>query len=414
MEAVAEEKGFSPNLDEIDSARLGEPDWLAARRRAARERFEKLGFPTAKQEAWRYTSVGPIVDTPWRLDRGAPGPAVRIEGKPKGVRVLRLAQALEEAPELLAASLGDIAGAETNAFGALNQALAECVVVLLIERGAAPSAPIEILHDASGSEDPVVTYPRCLILAGERSQASVVERFTGHGTYFRSAVTEIALADGAVLDHDKLQQEGPSARHVHTVAVRQARSSRFTSRNIALGAALARTDLAVRLEGEGAECQLDGLFVGAGSQHLDTHTTIDHATPHTTSREVYKGILDGRARGVFHGTIVVRPNAQKTDAIQTNKNLLLSREALVNSTPALEIFADDVKCKHGSTIGQLDANALFYLRSRGIGEAEARRLLTWAFAADIAERIRIPSVRSEVERALGQKLPGIPTPEVRT
>jgi Fe-S cluster assembly protein SufD len=410
MEAVAEEKGFSPNLDEVDSARLGEPEWLGARRRAARERFEKLGFPTAKQEAWRYTSVGPIVETPWRLDRGAAGPAVRIDGAPKGVRVLRLAQALEEIPDLLAASLGEIA-IETNAFGALNQALAECVVVVLIERGAAVSRPVEILHDASTSADPAVTYPRCLILAGERSQASVVERFTGQGTYFRDAVTEISLAEGAVLDHDKLQQEGPSARHVHAMAVRQGRASRFVSRNLALGAALARTDISVRLDGEGAECQLDGLFAGAGSQHLDTHTTIDHATPHTTSRELYKGILDGRARGVFHGTIVVRPKAQKTDAIQTNKNLLLSREALVNSTPALEIFADDVKCKHGSTIGQLDANALFYLRSRGLGEAEARRLLTWAFAADIAERIRVPSVRSEVERALGQKLPGTTAPE---
>jgi Fe-S cluster assembly protein SufD len=413
MEAVAEEKGFAPNLGELETARLGEPEWLADRRHEARERFESLGFPTAKLEAWRYTGVGPIAETPWRLDRSTPGPTVRIRGSSDGVRVLRLAQALEEEPERLAASLGRIAGSESGAFAALNQALSECVVVIVIAKEAVVESPIEILYDAEAASGPVVTYPRCLVLAGERSQAAVVERFVGQGTYFRDAVTEIALEDGAVLDHDKLQQEGLSARHVHTIAVRQGRATRFVSRNFALGAALARTDIRVRLEGEGAECRLDGLFAGSGAQHLDNHTTIDHATTHTTSREIYKGILDGHSRGVFHGTIVVRPHAQKTDAIQTNKNLLLSREALVNTTPALEIFADDVRCKHGSTIGQLDANALFYLRSRGLEEAEARRLLTWAFAADIAEGIRIPWVRAEVEEALGQKLPGALRPENR-
>jgi Fe-S cluster assembly protein SufD len=412
MEAVAEERGFVPDLDELESARLGEPAWMVERRAAARARFEERGFPTAKDERWRYTNVGPIVDTPWKLDRGAPGPAVRIENPGSGVRVLRLAQALEEMPERLSESLGGITGEEDGAFGALNQALAECVVIVVIEKGAVVTSPIEILHDASPSGAAAVTYPRCLVLAGENSQASVVERFRGEGHYFRDAVTEIALEAGAVLEHTKLQQEGPAGRHVHALAVRQGRASRFTSRNLALGGLLARTNIRATLAGEGAECRLDGLFVGSGAQHLDTHTTIDHATPHTTSRELYKGILDGKARGVFHGTIVVRPHAQKTDAIQTNKNLLLSRDALVNSTPALEIFADDVKCKHGSTIGQLDANALFYLRSRGLGEADARSLLTWAFAADVAERIPVESVRVEVERALGQKLPN-PAAEAR-
>jgi Fe-S cluster assembly protein SufD len=169
---------------------------------------------------------------------------------------------------------------------------------------------------------------------------------------------------------------------------------------------MARTDISVVLDGAGAECSLNGLFVGGGTQHLDTHTMIDHAKPHGSSRELYKGILDGRARGVFHGTILVRKDAQKTDAIQTNKNLLLSKEALVNSTPALEIFADDVKCKHGSTIGQLDATAMFYLRSRGIGEDDARAILTWAFAEDVVRRIRVPQIRAGVEAALGLRLPG--------
>ncbi len=241
----------------------------------------------------------------------------------------------------------------------------------------------------------------------------MVERFAGTGAdpYFQNVVTEILLEDGAVLAHYKLQQEDTASFHVQTIAVRQGRASRFTSHNIALGAALARTDIRVELAGEGAECELNGLFLGSGTQHLDNHTTIDHATPHGVSRELYKGILDGRARGVFHGEIIVRPHAQKTDAMQTNKNLLLSREALVNSTPALEIFADDVKCRHGSTIGQLDAGALFYLRSRGIGEAEARQLLTYAFAADVAERIRVPSVRDAVHEAMGLRLAGGGGPE---
>jgi len=404
MEAVAEEKGFAPDLAEVDSARLGEPAWLATRRKAARERFEKLGFPSPRLEEWRYTGVGPIVETPWRLDREAPGPTVRIDGDTAGVRVLRLAAALDTMSADLEASLGEIAGVETDAFAALNLALAECLVVVAIAPGAVVPSPIEILHDGAAAD--TVVYPRCLVLAGARSEASVVERFLGDGAYFRDAVTEIALAPGAHLSHYKVQREGPRASHVHTVAARQERDSHFASYNLAFGARLARTDIRVTLAGEGAECRLDGLFVGSGAQHLDNHTTIDHATPHGSSRELYKGILDGRARGVFHGKIVVRPHAQKTDAMQTNNNLLLSREALVNSTPALEIFADDVKCKHGSTIGQLDAAALFYLRSRGLGEAEARALLTWAFAAEVAGRVRLPAVREEIDEALGLRLAG--------
>jgi Fe-S cluster assembly protein SufD len=218
-------------------------------------------------------------------------------------------------------------------------------------------------------------------------------------------VTEIVCGDGAVLEHYKLQRESLAAFHVQKVGATQERGSNFASHNVCLGAALARTDINVLFKAEGSECTLNGLFLAGGSQHVDNHTLIDHAKPHCTSRELYKGILDGRSRGVFHGTIIVRPDAQKTDALQTNKNLLLSREALVNSTPALEILADDVKCRHGSTIGQLDANSLFYLRSRGIGEQEARALLTYGFAADLANRIRIPWIREELEAFLGLRLP---------
>ena len=396
MEAVALERGFSPE----PPAFAGEPAWLERRREEAFSRFETLGFPTPKDEAWRYTGLQPITGTAWnRVSRGP-----RLDGPlPAGARLRSLADVERQ--------LARTADFELNAFAALNTALFDAPLVLEIESGAVLSEPISIRMDGSEPSTPEVVYPRILILAGERSQASIVETYSGTGSAFTNAVTEIVLGPGALVEHAKLQEEGLETRHVHTIAVRQERDSRYTSHNLTLGSALARTDLTVELAGIGAECALNGLFVGRGRQNLDNRTRIDHATPHTTSRELYKGIIDGASRGVFHGTIVVRPDAQKTDAVQTNKNLLLSREALVNSTPALEIFADDVKCKHGSTTGQLDAAALFYLRSRGIGEADARALLTWAFAADVAEKIRIPEIRRRVESELGQLLPTAAGPE---
>ena len=257
-------------------------------------------------------------------------------------------------------------------------ALAEDVVCVLVAPGAAVEAPIEIVFDGPAADEPAVLYPRCLIVAGDRSEATVVERHTGTGAYFRNAVTEIALGEGAVLRHYKLQRESLEAFHLQSIAVRQARASHFRSVLAAFGGALARTDIRVDLDGEGSECILDGLFVGAGTQHLDTHTTIDHVAPHSHEPRA----LQGRARRPrarrLPRPIVVRPGAQKTDAMQTNKNLLLSRDALVDSTPALEIFADDVKCKHGSTIGQLDRGGALlpalagHRRARGPGAPDLR------------------------------------------
>ena len=400
MQAAVAEKDFSPDALEAAAA----APWLAELKRRAFARFEELGFPTAHDEDWRSTGLQPITSTAWT--RARHDQEFRFL-PPAGVRVSPLAQALREAEPHLAR----IAGFEHSAFTALNTACFEDAIVLEILPGAVITQPIEIVLRSPDAGRPEVSYPRVLVLAGERSQASIVQTFTGEGRSFTNAVTEIALGQGAILEHTLLQRESDAACHVHTLAARQARASRFTSHNIALGSALARTDLRVALEAEGAECTLYGLFVGKGAQHLDMHTTIDHASPRCVSRELYKGILDGAARGVFHGRILVRKDAQKTDAVQTNKNLLLSRQALVNSTPALEILADDVKCRHGSTTGQLDAAALFYLRSRGIGEQAARALLTWAFAADVAERIRVPSVRAEVERELGLLLAGAPMAE---
>jgi Fe-S cluster assembly protein SufD len=397
MEAVAVASGYVPEPAELP----GSPEWLARLRRSAFAEFEKRGFPTPHDEAWRYTGIQPITGPAWTR-----GPAsLRPPALPGGARLRPLAEVPERE---IAPYLARIASLE-RPFAALNTAALEEAYVLEIPAGAILSEPIT-LDWTSAARRPEVTHPRVLILAGNGSQAAVVENFTGEGRYFRNAVTEIALSDRAILEHYTLQRESPEACHVHTIAARQGRASHFTSHNLAFGAALARTDVDVRLDAEGAECTLNGLFAGAGTQHLDNHTTIDHAKPHCTSRELYKGVMDGASRGVFFGKIIVRPDAQKTDAIQTNKNLLLSREALVNSTPALEIFADDVKCKHGSTTGQLDALALFYLRSRGIGEREARTLLTQAFAADVAERLRVPAVRDAVAGVLAQRLGAALTP----
>lgn len=396
MEAVAVQNEFAPEFVEL----AGAPEWLGNLRRSAFSRFVELGFPAAGNEAWRYTGLQPVLGTPWARARRAP----RLRSPaPSGVRVRRLAEVPFGEVE---PSLARIARPEHNAFVALNTASLDDAFVLEVAPGAVIADPIEIVWSSPPANRPEVTHPRLLILAGERSQASVVESYAGEGRYFRNAVTEIALSEGALLEHYKLQRESVAAYHVHALAARLGRDSHFTSHNIALGSALGRTDLDVILDAEGAECTLNGLFMGAGTQHIDNHTTIDHAKPHGVSRELYKGIMDDRSRGVFYGKIIVRPDAQKTDAIQTNKNLLLSRQALVNSTPALEIFADDVKCRHGATTGQLDPAALFYVRSRGIGEAEARALLTRAFAADVADRIRIPSIRETLLEELNLRLGG--------
>ena len=377
---------------------------IARLRRSAFERFERLGFPQPKNEAWRYTGLQPITGINWGLARRPP----RLSCPPDGVRVWTLSRAARDLP----ADLSSIAPFEENAFAALNTAFLEEAVIVEIAAGAVVADPVEIVFDTPEAEHARVSHPRVLILAGRHSQAAVVEAYSGAGHYFTNAVTEILVGEGALLEHSKLQQESAEAAHVHTVAARQERDSHFTSNNVALGGALARTDVRVTLADEGAECTLNGLFLGAGTQHIDNHTWIDHARPHGVSRELYKGIMDGGSRGVFHGTIIVRPGAQKTDAMQTNKNLLLSRRALVNSTPALEIFADDVKCKHGSTTGQLDPEALFYLRSRGLDEDAARSLLTFAFASDVADRLRVPRVRAAVEEAIAVRLGGARVPEV--
>lgn len=441
MISVAAENDFLSSFESFGKERTGtDTAWLAGLRKSAMERFAELGFPTTRDEDWKHTSVAPIVRTSFRsadasdssrlradtlkavnLDRGFAGnqivfvnggfvPELSSVDGDDGVRLLGLREALLRYPDRLEPHLGRHAGEDGNAFTALNTAFLEEGAFVWVAPGAIVTEPIHLvfLSTCGGDGNPTVWHPRALIVAGRESQATVVETYGGPQgeTYFTNAVTEIVMEEAAVLDHYKLQRESEAAFHVATLAVHQGRGSRFSNHAIGLGGALVRNDINVRLAAEGAECVLNGLFLARGQQHMDTHTRIDHAKAHCSSRELYKGILDGKARGVFHGTILVREGAQKTDAHQTNKNLLLSREALVHSTPALRIHADDVKCKHGSTTGQLDPGQLFYLRSRGIGEETARSLLTYAFAGDIVGRIKVEPVRTATQAVLQRRLPG--------
>ena len=435
MEAVAEDTGLERTIAaEYREHRADrEPDWVGRIRQTGMERFREAGFPTVREEAWKYTNVAPFVKIPYQaapreretfarsplpLPAGAGAQIVVVNGRyaPElssvglltgGLEVASLADAIATRPDVIESRLAAIAR-DGNAFANLNSAFLEDGVFVRIPASTVVAEPIHLVFLSEPVFGPTVSHPRNLVIAEAGSQAAIVETFLGTAgePYFTNAVTEIVLEDGAILDFSKLEREGDAAFHVATTAVSVGRNANFTSHSISLGGALARNDLNVRLDAEGADCTLNGLFLGNGRQLLDNHTLIDHARPHGTSRELYKGILDGKSRGIFHGKIIVRPDAQKTDAMQTNKNLLLSREALVNSEPALEIFADDVKCRHGSTIGQLDAAAMFYLRSRGIGEDEARSLLVYAFASDVASRIRVAPLRELVERQLGLRLPG--------
>ena len=446
MEAVSEEiraTGLERSLANAYRERRSprDPEWVTEIRRAGMARFHDKGFPTVRDEAWKYTNVAPIRKVPFEpAPETGPTAAPRIPDDLRGedeiqlvfvngrhsralssaaagadgLEVESLQQVLAERPEWAEPYLGRIAR-DGNAFAALNAAFLEDGAFVRLPARTVVECPIHLVFLSEPVFGPTVSHPRNLVIAEPGSQASLVETYIGTAgeLYFTNAVTEVVLKEGAVLDLSRLERESDAAYHVSTISVSQGRDSHFTSHSISLGGALARNDLNVRLDAEGAECTMNGLFLGSGSQLLDNHTRIDHVKPHGTSRELYKGIMDGKSRGIFHGTIVVHPDAQKTDAMQTNKNLLLSREALVNSEPALEIFADDVKCRHGSTIGQLDAAAMFYLRSRGIGEKDARDLLVYAFASDVASRIRVAPLRSFVERQLGLRLPGTGADAIR-
>jgi len=386
MTAVSEQTGAW--LADFTKQPAAEP-WLQQLRETAFQRFAELGFPTTHDEEWRFTNVAPIARTSFRV--AAANPLLHI---PNGVRELSLADAKPH--------LAQHAAFHRNAFVALNTAFLNKIAVLQIPRGAVIEEPIEITCDVPEQPGRVAVHPRTLILVGADAHCTIVETYKGQGAYFTNAVTEIVAGDASVVDHYKVQLEGREAFHVATMQATLGRSANFSSHSISLGGALVRNDANATLS-EGTEATLNGLYLVNGTQHVDNHTVIDHAKPHGTSHEVYKGILDGHAVAVFNGRIIVRKDAQKTDSKQTNKNLVLSDDAVINTKPELQILADDVRCTHGATIGQLDDEAMFYLQSRGIGKHDARSLLTYAFAQDIIDRIKVPSLKESLERILFEK-----------
>ena len=326
-----------------------------------------------------------------------------------GLTVSTIADALERVPESLEPFLARQLDSAVQPFAALNTALFEDGALVALADHTVADLPIQVVFLSTVTPLPAMSAPRVLVVLGRNSQARLIETFgsLGPASGFTNAVTEVVVGDGSVLEHCRLQRESESAFHVGHTALHVGRSSRASSHAFAFGGRIARHDTVAVLADEGAECTLNGLYLAGGNQLIDNHTEIDHARPHGTSHELYKGILGGRARGVFNGRIRVRPDAQKTDAKQTNKALLLSDEAQVNTKPQLEIFANDVRCTHGATVGQLSQDALFYLRTRGIGLDDARSLLVRAFAADVTGRIALEPVRAELDRLLAARLPAL-------
>jgi Fe-S cluster assembly protein SufD len=399
---------------------------FAPQREAAMAAFTAAGFPTPALEDWHYTSLAGIAQTPFVLGadfnatsvadlapytlnaewptivllNGSYSPALSsVEALSAGVRVLDLGRAWREMPERLAATIGSIASSE-HAMTALNTGLMRDGVVVLLDRNAVCETPIHVLHVADAGAAKVAAFPRTLIVAEQHAQATVVESFIGLADvqYFTNHVAEVTLAAGANVTLLKLQREGKHATHVSTTEVHQARDSHFQHFSLAMGASLSRTNVYTALNGENCGSTLNGLYLGDGTQHMDHQTRIEHAQPNCFSRELYKGVLDGEAHAVFNGKVYVHAIAQKTDGKQSNHTLLLSDGAHIDTKPQLEIFADDVKCTHGATVGQLDKTGLFYMKSRGVSAEQARKLMTYAFAADVLETIEHETIRVALEQ----------------
>ena len=423
-------------FDTMAPTRASDPAWLRETRGRAMGAFERLGFPTTRDEDWRFTNVEPIATARFKTGRSSfeswtdqaepfllpnvrgavlvfvdgrfSNRLSRVAGLPAGAYAGNLAGALAAGAARLERHLAGHAPFDQRSFTSLNTALFADAAVVVVPDGAALDAPIQLLF-LSSADGPRATHPRALILAGEDSQLQLVETYgtLGSAQGFTNAVTELVAAPGAVVDHYRLQREADQAYHVGLTQFRVGRSASVSSHSVTFGALISRHDAVAVLAEEGADCTLNGLYLADGRRLVDNHTEIEHAKPHGTSHEVYKGILDGRGRAVFNGRIRVRPDAQKTDAKQTNKTLLLSDEAQINTKPQLEILANDVKCTHGATVGQLSAEALFYLQARGIGRDEARALLVKAFASDVVSKMRLAPVRDLLDAMLEARLPAV-------
>ena len=425
------EQSFAAQLEAL-SARggaaaesKGEPGFLRALRVAGRDTFLAVNLPTTRHEDWKYTNLAPLgaqafapgaafaaatddlppaprlVFANGHLDRAA----TDLAGLPAGVRLGSLAAALRERPGALEPLLGRLVATPPHAFAALNAALFEDGALVEVGERVTCAPTIHLVFTSPGGAAAVASHPRNLITLAKDARATVVEHYRGAGTYLVNAFTEVSVGEGAELEHDRLQEDGPEAFHVGLLHLSQGAGSRFLGQSVALGGRLGRVEAWALLGAERAACDLNGLNVSAGAQVHDHFVRVDHASPRCTSREVFKGVLDGHSRGVFAGRVHVRQDAQKTDAGQVSSNLLLSEDATVDTKPQLEINADDVKCSHGGSVGQLREDQLFYLRTRGIGGPLARALLTWAFASDMVRRVGPEELRARVRRAVTARLP---------
>ena len=416
------------------------PKWLAPLRKAGLACFADLGFPTLQDEDWRFTNVAPVArlnfqPAPQVAVNGAESKAIAesvfaglsghrlvfvngfyssklssIKALPNGVRVESLTAALAQDSGLIEKHLGKYAQTEKNSFAALNQAFFSDGAFILVPPGMEVTEPVQLLYISSVKNSGEAILPRNLVIAGANSKLTVVESYlsTGDVPYFTNAVTEILAGENARVEHVKLQDEGAGAYHIATIAGEFGRTSNVNVHSFALGAKLSRNNIRAKLAGEGLECILNGLYLTRNEQLADHHMIVEHAQPHCASHEYFNGILDDKSKGVFHGRIYVHPVAQKTDAKQTNKNLLLSDDASADTKPQLEIYADDVKCTHGATIGQLNAESIFYLRTRGMGEETARRMLIHAFAGEIIERIQCEPAREVIDKLVWDRLEANP------
>jgi Fe-S cluster assembly protein SufD len=409
--------------------------WAQRLREAAFDRFKDLGFPSVKEEEWKYTNVAPLSKLSFQTPSAETDRVVQqaeverlgcneakdstlvfvngvlrkdlssLKDVPAGVSALGLAEALESQThqELIREYLGRGVDYNTSGFVALNTAMFANGAFVLIPENVELDKPLSLLFISSGN---VVSFPRVLVIAEAHSKATLVENYAnaGKGVSFTNAVVEVVLQDGASLEHYKVQRESVESFHIASTNASLGTNSTYDSTAINFGAQLSRHDIAVLMDHEGAECWVDGLYVVSTGQHTDTHSVIDHQKPHCTSHQLYKGILDGKSRAVFNGKVLVRHGAQKTDAMQTNKNLLLSKEARIDTKPQLEILADDVKCAHGAAVGQIDEDELFYLQTRGIHGELARNLLTYGFAEEVIGKIKIESIRSQLDEAVLNRL----------
>lgn len=434
-QAVKEKSIYADSFGEFAArASEGEPAWVARLREGAFARFEELGFPTTDDEDWKYTNAAPIARAEFKpaegstkLESVAVEPFVSAEAKQsclvfvdgvfrrelssleaiaEGVVAVDLGAALAgEHAEVLWEHLGRLSGEGSDAFSALNTAFLGGGAFLRVAKGVEAAAPVQLLFvSTAGSE--AATFPRVLVVAERDSRLDLIETYAsvGEAPYLTNAVVEVFVGEGARVTHYKVQDEGASAFHVASTRAELSRSALYDLTTVTLGAQLSRHNIEILLESEGAECRVDGLYIVGTGQHADTHSLIDHRVPNCASRQNYKGILDGRSRAVFNGRVFVRENARGTDAEQSNKNLLLSREARVDTKPQLEIYNDDVKCSHGATVGQLEEEELFYLLSRGLHTDLARNLLTYGFAEEIVERIKFESIRAQLDEAILNRL----------